>query len=84
MACPSGCLNGGGQIRPKDGIPARELILQLETIYKNLPKSEPDNSDTKQIYNKFFDGQFSDKTKSLLHTSYRTVEKNVTALNIKW
>lgn len=84
MACPSGCLNGGAQIRPKDGIPSRELIIQMENFYKTLPKSQPDNMDTQNIYNKFLDGINSDKSLSLLHTSYRMIEKNTTALNIKW
>lgn len=84
MACPSGCLNGGAQIRPKDGVPSRELIMEMESIYHKLPKSEPENIDTQNIYNNFLDGHDSDKSLSLLHTSYRMIEKNTTALNIKW
>ncbi|KAL8461654.1 hypothetical protein ACS0TY_032944 [Phlomoides rotata] len=33
MACPSGCLNGGGQIKPKPGQSAKDLIQLLETTY---------------------------------------------------
>ncbi|KAG6768962.1 hypothetical protein POTOM_024576 [Populus tomentosa] len=33
MACPSGCLNGGGQIKPKLQQSPRELLQSLETIY---------------------------------------------------
>ncbi|KAJ6741519.1 CYTOSOLIC FE-S CLUSTER ASSEMBLY FACTOR CG17683-RELATED [Salix viminalis] len=33
MACPSGCLNGGGQIKPKPQQSPRELLQSLETIY---------------------------------------------------
>ena len=85
MACPSGCLNGGAQIRPQDGKPVRELIIELETMYKNLPNSIPEqNEDVKQLYANFFNGQHSEKTKALLHTSYHQVEKLNTALNIKW
>jgi len=29
----AGCLNGGGQIKPKLGESAKDLIQQLETIY---------------------------------------------------
>lgn len=84
MACPSGCLNGGAQIRPDSGTPARELTSQLEELYKKLPQSTPDNSDTKFVYANYLDGAFSDKAKSLLHTNYHAVEKMNTALNIKW
>lgn len=84
MACPSGCLNGGAQIRPQNGLQVRELIIQLEELYQNLPNSKPENLETKTIYSTFFDGQNSDKAKSLLHTNYHAVEKINTALNIKW
>ncbi|XP_038691966.1 protein NAR1-like isoform X2 [Tripterygium wilfordii] len=33
MACPSGCLNGGGQIKPKPRQTPKDLIQALETIY---------------------------------------------------
>jgi iron only hydrogenase large subunit-like protein len=34
MACPSGCLNGGGQIKPKDKGPqaSKELVKQLDQV----------------------------------------------------
>lgn len=84
MACPSGCLNGGAQVRPPNGIQIRELTSQLEELYKQLPRSVPDNAETRAIYSSFFDGQHTDKAKMLLHTSYHAVEKMNTALNIKW
>jgi iron only hydrogenase large subunit-like protein len=33
MACPSGCLNGGGQIKPAKGQSAKDLIQLLEDVY---------------------------------------------------
>lgn len=84
MACPSGCLNGGAQNRPANGLTSRELVSDLEELYRELPKSNPDNQETKEIYQNFLGGLHSDKTKSLLHTSYKAVEKMNTALNIKW
>ncbi|XP_062013642.1 protein NAR1 isoform X2 [Rosa rugosa] len=33
MACPSGCLNGGGQIKPKPGQSAKQLIPLLQAAY---------------------------------------------------
>lgn len=85
MACPSGCLNGGAQIRPASGIEtARKLVLQLTQAYQNLPQSSIDNSDIRDIYEHFLDGCHSDKANLLLHTNYHAVEKLNTALNIKW
>ncbi|XP_023542137.1 protein NAR1-like isoform X2 [Cucurbita pepo subsp. pepo] len=34
MACPSGCLNGGGQIKPKPGQSPKGLIELLEAAYE--------------------------------------------------
>lgn len=84
MACPSGCLNGGAQIRPEKNKQQRELTAELEEMYRKLPKSQPENEDVKVIYEKFFNGAASDKVQELLHTSYHAVEKMSTALNIKW
>lgn len=84
MACPSGCLNGGAQIRPGSGDSVREMNAQLVEFYKKLPQSTVENSDTNHIYNEFLDGVDSDKSKMLLHTTYHAVEKMNTALNIKW
>lgn len=85
MACPSGCLNGGAQIRPDAGVAPREHIQQLEQLYRSLPRSDPDADATvKRIYATHMDGMYSDKARSMLHTSYHAVEKMNTALNIKW
>ena len=39
MACPGGCLNGGGQLRPADSTTApRELLGTVEGVYhKGMP-----------------------------------------------
>lgn len=79
-----GCINGGAQIRPPTGQHVRDLTIQLEQLYHQLPQSIPENSCTKSIYNNFFDGSHTDKAKVLLHTNYHAVDKMNTALNIKW
>ncbi|KAH8410311.1 hypothetical protein KR009_011669 [Drosophila setifemur] len=84
MACPSGCINGGAQVRPITGQHVRELTQQLMELYQKLPRSEPDNVLTKHIYGDFFHGADTEKSHDLLHTSYHAVEKLSTTLNIKW
>lgn len=84
MACPSGCLNGGAQIRPGDGDNLREMIDRLNQLYESLPQSIIEGDDAKGIYHSFLDGKDSDKSNMLLHTEYHAVEKMNTALNIKW
>ncbi|XP_017073840.1 probable cytosolic Fe-S cluster assembly factor GE22682 [Drosophila eugracilis] len=85
MACPSGCINGGAQVRPTTGQHVRELTQQLEELYQKLPLSQPENSTTKHIYCDFLDGFQTEKSYELLHTSYHAVENQFGAsLNIKW
>lgn len=33
MACPSGCLNGGGQMKPRAEQSSQQLLEQLDQIY---------------------------------------------------
>ncbi|KAL0893550.1 hypothetical protein ABMA27_013740 [Loxostege sticticalis] len=84
MACPSGCLNGGAQVRPVTGESGRELVLQLEAMYAALPRASPDTRLAKRLYSEWLDGKDSDKAKAILHTGYHAVEKSDIALNIKW
>lgn len=84
MACPSGCLNGGAQIRPGSGDTVHEMCEQLHQLYAKLTQSDVDSREAKKIYNEFLDGRDSDKANTLLHTTYHAVEKMNSALNIKW
>ena len=38
MACPSGCLNGGGQVRSEDVTlsTAKEMLSQVEIVYNSV------------------------------------------------
>ncbi|KAL3269619.1 hypothetical protein HHI36_008683 [Cryptolaemus montrouzieri] len=85
MACPSGCLNGGAQIRSQSNLTAKELTVQLEELYSSLPCKNPsDNEAVKELYEKWLEGSNSDKAANILHTKYHAVEKFINALNIKW
>lgn len=87
MACPSGCLNGGAQIRPEPGQSTKELCVQLEEMYRELPESfsaQTEEVAFQRMYEVFFGGYQSDKAAVLLHTKYHAVEKISNALNIKW
>ena len=85
MACPSGCVNGGGQIRPTNEESSKELIERVGKLYNSLTCYKPEEDEcVKALYEKWLDGQNSEKCKQVLHTSYHAVEKNVTALGIKW
>lgn len=72
-------------MRPTDGSNNKELNFKLEEMYKRLPIKNPaDDQEVKELYEKWLEGQDSDKTAAVLHTQYHAVEKMNTALNIKW
>ena len=85
MACPSGCVNGGGQIRPTDEEPSKDLIERVAKLYSSLKCYLPEeDASIQEIYEKWLGGRNSEKCKDFLHTAYHAVAKNVTALGIKW
>ncbi len=73
MACPGGCLNGGGQ----PYIQGDETILQkrLEALYTDDKNStirkSHENPSIKKIYEEFLGEPGSHKAHELLHTSYK-------------
>ncbi|MBL4560425.1 MAG: iron hydrogenase small subunit [Labilibaculum sp.] len=71
MACPGGCLGGGGQPFPVDN----EIRLKrMEAIYaedRDLPiRKSHENPEIIQIYKEFLEKPLSHKSHKLLHTSY--------------
>ncbi len=76
MACPGGCVNGGGQpIQPArvrndiDLRAARASILYNADKKMNLRKSH-ENSIVKKLYDEFLEKPGSHKSHELLHTTY--------------
>lgn len=71
MACPGGCLGGGGQPIPTTW-PIREA--RAKAIYeedKRLPiRKSHDNPFIKKIYEEFLEEPLGEKSHSLLHTHY--------------
>ncbi len=71
MACPGGCIGGGGQPWPT----TKEVIKKrMEAIYKadrNLPlRKSHENPAVKQIYAEFLGKPLSKKAKKILHTHF--------------
>lgn len=75
MACSGGCINGGGQ--PKfDLIKTNEVKEKRQkSLYKNDTESQIRNSfenpDIIKVYDEYLNSPLSDKSKFLLHTSYK-------------
>lgn len=88
MACPSACLNGGGQIKARKGQTVQQLLNELDESYHAPDVSErhpADNPLVPFVYKHLIgNGQFSPAAKELLHTGYHHREKSVTASIGDW
>jgi NADP-reducing hydrogenase subunit HndD len=71
MACPGGCISGGGQPRPKDDQTKEKRMAALykEDEGKALRKSH-ENPDITKIYEDFLGKPLGHISHELLHTSY--------------
>lgn len=71
MACPGGCLGGGGQPFPVDNEIRMQRMNALYEEDRNLPiRKSHENPEIVQIYKEFLDEPLSHKSHKLLHTSY--------------
>lgn len=85
MACPSGCLNGGGQVKPLTGQNQKELLQKVEELYKaERPLTPEDDTRVAELYQSWLHSVGEERAKELLHTQYHTVEKMTTGLTMKW
>ena len=77
MACPGGCIGGGGQPYPPRGVKALDpalLAARARALYaidgaKTLRRSH-ENPAVRQLYSEFLGEVFSPKARELLHTTY--------------
>ena len=73
MACPGGCVGGGGQPIPADD--EERYPLRGQRLY-DLDKTNPmrfshENPDVQTLYKEFFGAPLSEKAEELLHTNHR-------------
>ncbi|PAA73212.1 hypothetical protein BOX15_Mlig012876g1 [Macrostomum lignano] len=87
MACPSGCLNGGGQLRPTDpeaSSPA-ELLQAVSAVYSSLPSIANPLSEPEPLMSAW--QQWTPEQRAeFLHTEYHEVERVeiINPMAIKW
>ncbi|KAM8844592.1 cytosolic Fe-S cluster assembly factor narfl [Spinachia spinachia] len=85
MACPAGCLNGGGQVKPLPGQNPKDLLQKVEELYMaERPLSPQDDTRVAELYQSWLHTVGEEKAKGLLHTRYHTVEKLTNGLTMKW
>ncbi|XP_061701220.1 cytosolic Fe-S cluster assembly factor narfl [Syngnathoides biaculeatus] len=85
MACPSGCLNGGGQLKPSAGQNPKEFLQKVEELYRAERAPAPeDDDDAAELYRSWLGAVGEERAKKLLRTDYRAVERNTDGLVMKW
>ncbi|NSW92280.1 MAG: iron hydrogenase small subunit [Firmicutes bacterium] len=81
MACPGGCINGGGQPIVKANVRLQKNYIKLraQAIYeedRNLPiRKSHENPSIKKLYDEYLGEPNSHKAHQLLHTHYIPREK---------
>ncbi|WP_367881534.1 [FeFe] hydrogenase, group A [uncultured Megasphaera sp.] len=74
MACPGGCIGGGGQPRTKMPQEITAKRARIESVYaldrENIIHSSWQNQELSQLYARFLDKPLSERAEQLLHTQY--------------
>ncbi|MDR1320763.1 MAG: [FeFe] hydrogenase, group A [Gracilibacteraceae bacterium] len=84
MACPGGCISGGGQ--PRSATPPSDAVrlARIETLYgmdrRAAMRNSHDNPEVVAIYNSFLETPLSEKAHHLLHTTYHSKADRLQAL----
>jgi len=82
MACPSGCLNGGGQMPAREGMTNKELIDSLDEKYRNVAHARA-VADVGALYRDWIGGEpGSDAAKDALRTKFHVRERTVGLVQI--
>lgn len=94
MACPSGCINGGGQISAPQQTQEKEWLAQVKEIYnfiETVDIANPQNFDLVQsisAWSENFNDEYGVSHARLFNTQFNEVEKptdpNAILLGAKW
>ena len=74
MACPGGCISGGGQ--PRTSVPPADHVREerIKTIYNKdasyVLRESHENKEVLALYENFLEHPLSDLAHELLHTGY--------------
>jgi iron only hydrogenase large subunit-like protein len=90
MACPSGCVNGGGQLPPPKSevvYTAKEWLWQVENVYQTQAIELPSPERVEALYREWFGSNYEEGRKCSIGTRYHPVEftvGNPLLLGTKW
>ncbi|MCE1164317.1 MAG: [FeFe] hydrogenase, group A [Bacteroidetes bacterium] len=76
MACPGGCINGGGQPihqKPEKVIKRVKALYEIDS--KMIHRKSHENESVKTLYKEFFGEPNSHKAHEILHTHYKSRKK---------
>lgn len=77
MACPGGCIGGGGQPIGTTNAKREERIKAIYELDKSLPiRKSHENPEIQEIYQNFFGEPLSHRSHELLHTHYHSRKRN--------
>lgn len=75
MTCKGGCIGGGGQPIPKEGLNDETRRKRIAGLYsadeKDVVRNSHDNKAIKKVYEEFYGAPLSKLAEELLHTSYQ-------------
>jgi len=91
MACPSGCINGGGQIPTSSNsertFTPREWVQTVEQMYQSQTIEWPSEERVAELYHEWFGEQPETCRKQFVETEYRRVDftvENPLLLGSRW
>lgn len=85
MACPSACLNGGGQIKADPPQAEKALLKAVTDAYNSAVMRSPKASlHLSGLHSEWLSSLGSSRSHLLLHTQFHAIEKNTSGLTIKW
>jgi len=71
MACPGGCINGGGQPLPSSPEKIKKRMEAIYEVDRSLPKRcSHYNNSIKALYDNFLGNPGLEKSHELLHTHF--------------
>jgi iron only hydrogenase large subunit-like protein len=84
MACPSGCINGGGQLKRND-VSVKETIVKAEEAYMSLRINNGIQSpEMNQVAMMIYQNTSEQEKKDLFYTVYQAVEKKSNQMGVIW
>nr|CAG4641660.1 EOG090X05AC [Eurycercus lamellatus] len=83
MACPSGCLNGGAQLRPESNSEAKILASHIDALHLQNKKQEADEKRAQELNDVWMGAVNVEEQRLKVRTTYRAVPKSTNILTTK-